>query len=178
MGIYYENLDDRTRKFMMKELEMDITNGKVYISPRLNSLGQANWEAMLRESIEGHNDDWLAYQLSTNGCMSMQERRRTPSGGMTIAKVPVNAMETLSEGEFNRYYARGLCARAIEDGIQNVEVCRGKQVQNPRAISEVLIGQRIEAKALLEDLRQSQGVESSLKVPPGPNSGLTIRFPK
>lgn len=94
-----------------------------------------------------------------------------------MAKVPVTAPDTLAEGEFNRFYARGLCARAIADGIPDVEVYRGKQVQRPRPESQSKIGNRINVKALLEDLRKSQGVEPALGLPPGPNSGLTVRLP-
>lgn len=177
MGINYENLDKRTREFMIKELELDISNGKLYISTRLNPVGKANWANILREAIQNFNDDWLADQLRNRGYMRTHEEKRTPSGGATIAKVPVTAMETLAEGEFNRFYARGLCARAIEDRIPDVEVYRGKRVHRPRPVSEAMIGKRIAAKALLEDLRKSQGVEPALKIPPGPNSGLTIRLP-
>jgi hypothetical protein len=177
MGINYENLDNRTREFMIKELELDISSGRLYISPRLNSAGKANWGNILREAIQNYNDDWLAGQLLDRGFMRTQEEKRTPSGGTTVAKVPATAIETLAEGEFNRFYARGLCARAIEDGVPDVEVYRGKQVQQPRPVSQAMIGRRIGAKILLEDLRKSQGVEPALKIPPGPNSGLTIRLP-
>jgi hypothetical protein len=177
MGIDYENLDERTREFMIKELDLDVSNKKLYVSPRLNSVGKTIWENVLREAIQNHNDDWLAEQLLNKGCMKTHEERRTRSGGMTMAKVPVTARETLAEGEFNRFYARGLCARALEDGIPEVEVYRGKQVKNPRPTSQAMIGKKIDAKTLLEDLRTSQGVEPALKLPPGPNSGLTIRLP-
>ena len=39
MGLSYPNLDDRTRQFMIQELERDIANGTVYISDRLNERG-------------------------------------------------------------------------------------------------------------------------------------------
>ena len=177
MGINYENLDKRTREFMIKELELDVSNRKLYMSARLNSVGRANWENALKEAIQSYNDDWLADQLRNKGYMETYEVKRTPSGGTTTARIPATAIETLAEGEFNRFYARGLCARAIEDGIPNVEVYRGKQVQQPRPVSQAMIGKKIAAKDLLEDLRKSQGVEPALKIPPGPNSGLTIRLP-
>ncbi len=92
-------------------------------------------------------------------------------------RVPITAPDTLAEGEFNRFFVRGLCVKAIEDGIPEVEVYRGKQVNQPRPQSEAMIGKRISAKRLLDDLRVSQGVEPALGLPPGPNSGLTVRLP-
>ncbi|MEM5808228.1 MAG: hypothetical protein QW818_03795 [Candidatus Aenigmatarchaeota archaeon] len=135
------------------------------------------WSELLKEAIIGHNDDWLATQLNVRGCMKSHEERRLRSGKITVAKVPVSAPETLAEGEFNRFYARGLCARAIAEGISEVVVYRGKQVQQPRPESQAMIGRRIDPTALLEDLRKSQGVEPALGIPPGPNSGLTVCLP-
>jgi hypothetical protein len=85
----------------------------------------------------------------------------------------------LAEGEFNRFYARGLCARALSEGISEVIVYRGKRVMQPRQESEAMIGKRISAKDLLEDLRKSEskGVEPALGIPSGPNSGITICLP-
>ena len=177
MGIYYEKLDEETRKFMLEELEMDIRYNQVYISPRLKSLGQSKWVELLREAIKSYDDDWLADQLKIRGYMKSYETRKTRTGETITAKVPANASETLAEGEFNRYYARGVCVRAIAEGINEVVVYRGKEVKQPRPESQLKIGKRINAKELLEDLRTSQGVEPALGIPPGPNSGLTVRLP-
>jgi len=177
MGIYYKNLDEKTRGFMLKELEMDMQQGKIYISSRLNVRGQSNWVNLLKEAIAYHDDDWLTNQLEIMCYMNTYETKKTKTGKVIKSRVPVNAPETLAEGEFNRYYARGLCARAIAEGIDEVIVYRGKDVQNPRIESQYKIGQRVKAKDLLEDLRGSQGVEPSLGIPPGPNSGLTICLP-
>lgn len=177
MAIQYKNLDDQTRKFMLKELKMDVKEGTLYISPRLNFNGKSNWAILLEDAIVGHNDDWLAAQLNEQRYMESDEERRLQSGKITTAKVPVNAPETLAEGEFNRFYARGICARAIAEGISEVVVYRGKQVQKPRQESQAMIGRKIDPQALLEDLRKSQGVEPALGIPPGPNSGLTISLP-
>jgi hypothetical protein len=103
--------------------------------------------------------------------------KTSTSGGFTWATVPATAPETLAEGEFNRFYARGLCARALQDGITQVEVYRGKLVNQPRRGSQAMLGQRIDAESLLADLRSAQGVEPALGLPPGPNSGLTVRLP-
>ncbi len=178
MALHYENLDESTRSFMLSEVDSDLSNGNLYMSPRLNGLGERNYVSLLKEAIKHYNDTWLAQQLRSQGYMKDYEQRRKRGGGFTNAKVPVNAPDTLSEGEFNRYYVRGLCIRAIEEGVNQVEVYRGKSVSQPRPESEALLGRKLSVEALLEDLRKSKGVEPALGLPPGPNSGLTVRMVK
>jgi hypothetical protein len=162
MALNYEHLDDRTRQSMQNEVDLDISRGALYISSRL---------------IQSHEDAWFADELRCTKCMNATEERRKRGGGFSTVKVPITAPDTLAEGEFNRFYVRGLCIRALEDGLAEVMVCRGKQVSQPRPESETMIGKLISAKMLLEDLRKSQGVEPALGLPPGPNSGLTVRLP-
>ncbi len=83
----------------------------------------------------------------------------------------------MAEGEFNRFYARGLCRRAIAEGIEALVVYRAKEVVNPRAESVALIGKSLPAKQLLEDLRAHIGTDTALGLPPGPNSGLSVKLP-
>ena len=84
----------------------------------------------------------------------------------------------MGEGEFNRYYCRGLCRRAIEEGVAQLQVYRAKAVAEPRPASQAKIGALVDPAAILDDLRRTQGVEPALGLPPGPNSGLTLRFPR
>jgi len=174
MSIRYESLDEDVRQLMIAELARDIESLRLYMSPRLTEGGGQAWPELLREAFLEHDDDWLASQIRLRGFMKTTEQRRTPKGGFTMARVPHIAPETLAEGEFNRFYARGLCAHAIATGETEVEVCRGKEVRNPRPDSENMIGRQLPAHQLLEDLRTSQGVEPALGLP-RPNSGLTVR---
>lgn len=177
MALNYENLDVRTRQYIQSEVDLDISRGKLYISPRLSPQGIEKYPSILKEAIQGHEDTWFADELRRTSCMNATEKRRKRGGGFSTCKVPITAPGTLAEGEFNRFYVRGLCIRAIEDGIEDLEVCRAKDVIQPRPESEAMIGKKISAKKLLEDLRESQGVEPALGLPPGPNSGLTVRLP-
>lgn len=175
MSIRYESLDTRVRAAMVRELERDQANGTLYISPRLTDDGARAWGEILREAFLHHDDVWIATTLRSRGLMRPVEQRRKPKGGFTTVQVPRTAPDTLAEGEFNRFYARGLCADVIASGGTAVQVYRGKDVQNPRPESEAMIGRRLPAQALLDDLRAAQGVEPALGLPPGPNSGLTVR---
>lgn len=177
MAIKYENLDDYVREAMKRELDLDEQAGTLYLSPRLTDDGVQEWPQLLRAAFDRYDDAWLAYMLNSKKLLRTEEQRRTKTG-IIMAKVPVNADEMLAEGEFNRFYARGLCAQVITMGEVEVEVYRGKAVANPRPDSNAKLGLRLHAQQLLNDLRTSQGVEPALKLPPGPNSGLTVRRPR
>ncbi|WP_081613348.1 hypothetical protein [Xanthomonas sp. SHU 199] len=177
MALNYENLDSRTRENMSSEIAHDVASGVLYISSRLTAEGAKAWPALLAQAADSHDDSWLAAQLQARGYLRSHEERRTPKGGVTVAKVPVTANTTLAEGEFNRFYARGLCQRAIADGQRSVVAYRARHSENPRPESEAIIGKHLEPDALLQDLRTSSGVEPALGLPPGPNSGLSVRLP-
>jgi len=175
MGIQYDSLDANVRQSMIHELDLDKGDNRLYISPRLTEGGAKEWPELLRDAFSEYDDDWLSAQIRSRGLMRDTEQRRTPKGNFTTARVPHTAPDTLAEGEFNRFYARGLCAVVLATGGTEVEVYRGKEVQNPRPESQAMVGRWLPAQQLLEDLRVSQGVEPALGLPPGPNSGLTIR---
>jgi hypothetical protein len=82
----------------------------------------------------------------------------------------------LAEGEFNRFYIRGLCRRALGAGIAQLIIYRAKTVGSPRAESELRIGATLDPTELLQDLRANIAVETCLGVPPGPNSGLCVKL--
>ncbi|EGR1837059.1 hypothetical protein Q5N63_04305 [Vibrio cholerae] len=175
MSIYLENLDSTTRDYMRSEVNMDFENNSVYYSKYLKSGLEDSWDDMLLKAVTEYDDVWLEKQVETQQLLVDTYQKRKPTGGFTTAKVPYTAPQTLAEGEFNRFYCRGLCARAIEEG-KMVQVYRGKDVTNARSASEQMIGQTISPKELLDDLRTNVGVDTALGLPAGPNSGLTIKL--
>lgn len=177
MGLNYRNLDDRTRHFIVAEVESDVASARLYISPRLNDEGTRVWPSLLKEAAVSHTDAWLAAETRARRLLKTHEERRKPKGGATVAQVPANAHETLAEGEFNRFYVRGLCLRAIDENIPELVAYRARHSDNPRPESEAIVGRRFAPAALLNDLRSSPGVEPALGVPPGPNSGLSVAIP-
>lgn len=177
MGLKYQNLEDRTREFMLQEIERDVAEGRVYISNYLNEQGASMWVEILREAARSGDDESIAQKIREDGLLKFEAERKKPKGGYTMARVPHTAAETLGEGEFGRYYVRGLCARAIEDKIPHLQVYRAKAVAQPRPGSEEKVGSLVEPSAILDDLRNTVGVEPLLGLPPGPNSGLTLMIP-
>jgi len=178
MALYFENLDDRTRQLMLDEMEYDIAQNQLHISPFLSGQGQRDYANLLREAIQSGNDETLAQNLREHRRILKTLPRRNPKGGYSIAATAENAAEVLAESEFNRYYIRGLARRAIEDGISELVIYRAKPVRNPRPESESRVETALSPEELLADLRAHPGDEPpTLGVPSGPNSGLSVRLP-
>jgi hypothetical protein len=172
MALDLVDLDETTRRHMLSEFERDVEEGTLYLGKDLSELGEDRYPDFLRDAIEGGNDLQLEAHLSEPGIFNAQGLRQ----GKPV-KVPKNAPQRLAEGEFNRFYLRGLCLRAIEEGIGAVIVYRARRSSSPRRESEALVGSNIEAAALLADLRVNPGVDTALGLPPGPNSGLSAELP-
>jgi hypothetical protein len=178
VGLELADLDERTRILMASEVERDAATGRLYLSGRLSPSGQHRYPDLLRSATHSGDAESLASALRQPGLMNAREISHSKTGKPYEKAVPATAAETLAEGEFNRFYLRGLCLRAIEDGIPSLEIYRAKAVLNPRPDSIARIGQGVDPRYLLEDLRMNPGVDTALGLPPGPNSGLSARIPR
>jgi hypothetical protein len=157
---------------MVAEIRLDIASGNLYYAKQFAAAGREGYPRLLTEAATQFDDDWLAAQLSSLGMFELNYARNTPSGGRTVARVPRTAPQTFAEGEFNRFYLRGLCLRAMDEG-KSIEAYRAKAVMAERSASVMLVGTRFDPKRLLADLRANPGVETALGLPVGPNSGLS-----
>ena len=170
-----ENLDDENvRRYMLEEVEQDIAEGKLYVSERLLESAISNYTEYLKNAIQNGDSTMLAHELLTNHCLKKIEPRKTKNG-VEMVKVSSRAHETLADGEFNRFYIRGVYRKAIEESME-IEAYRAKTVSKPRANSASKIGTTHNPNKLLEDLRSNIGIDTSLGLPSGPNSGLSIRL--
>jgi hypothetical protein len=163
MGLHYEQLDRETRRLMLEELALDEREGEVYRSQRLVRDREPHYLALLRAAFVSETDDWLAHQLSEQKLLEEHELRRTPTGDVSIARVPATA-------------ERALCRRVEETPGSVLEIVRAKEVETPRPESARRVGQEVSAVVLLADLRTGTRVDAALGVPSGPNSGLTVRM--
>ena len=171
MALQYHNLTVEVRPYMAQELDHDIKRKCVYLGRRLTVEGKRLWEGLLREALVEHDDAWLVQQL--------REKRLIKATETTVRgprKVPHTAPVTLSEGEFNRFYMRGLCRFAIAGNIESVMVYRARESSSRRPESELMIGNVHPSRAALKDLRESVGTTPSQLGMPQPNSGLSLRL--
>lgn len=171
MGLNYKSLDNLTRQKMLEEFNNDTQAESLYLSKRFTDQGGIYYQKIMANHIQNGNDDSLAEDLRIHNSFLTYEDRKTAKG-ISKVKVPATAPQTFAEGEFNRFYLRGLCLRAIAEN-KKIIIYRGRYSENPRSESEALIGLTVEPNQLLNDLRTNIGVDTALGLPPGPNSGLT-----
>lgn len=176
MPLLYENLDPTTRRFALEELDHDIADGTMLVSDRVRPGQATHYQDLLRKALAYYDDQWLEQQLIDQDMLVGFEHRRTPSGGETTARLPADAARMLAESDFNRYYMRGVAARAVAEGEPLVRVYRARHSAQPREESERLEGEDLPAREVLADLRARAAGEGG-EIPLGrPNSGLSIRL--
>lgn len=174
MPLQYDSLDPATRRFAIAELDSDIETGTYHTSERIRPTAAADYQRYLHEALRYYDDRWLEEHASD--LMVDFEPRRTRSGGQTAVKLPQMAARMLAEGDFNRYYMRGVALRATEEGGQVVEVYRARLSMEPRRESAELEGRRLPASEVLSYLRGGQSADPGVAALGRPNSGLSVRL--
>lgn len=178
MSFNFVELDATTRQYMLEELQADLNQNNILSSDRLNTQGRLYFPDLLRQAFDSHDDAWLVDQLRQGNLFNETEQKRKHSGGYTTARVPKNAADVLGEGEFNRFYIRAICRRALSEGVEEVEAYRAKMVSQSRPETQAKIGQKFNARSVLDDLRANVGIDTVFGLPSGPNSGLSVRLPR
>jgi len=176
MELNHLNLDETTRGLMLEEIDADAKENKIYFSSYLSERGREDWTGLLKSAATSGTDEVFGHQLQQLGRLNKTAQRKKPKGGYSTVNVPITAHETLSEGEFNRFYIRALCRRALATKMLGLIIYRAKEVEVPRPESQQKIGNQVDPSLLLADLRANVGVETSSGFP-GPNSGLSVKLP-
>jgi hypothetical protein len=170
------HLDECTRRFMLAELESDLANGTLYHSPQLSEEGQHHYQHLLRAALLTGTDESFAEALSSRAAVKPTGRWQhlhdlTPADALTAASA------LLAEREFHRFYIRGLCRRALDQGVHTLVIYRAKPADSGRSSSDAMIGIRITAGSLLEDLSGTFPSWPPHGLPQCRDPGLSVRLP-
>ena len=167
----FENLDATTRQYMLIEVDQAIKTSQLHFSRRFNEQGVARYPQLLCAAVTTGNEETLADALQQQHCFDTHEKQ-----GAVTRKVPENAATTFAEGEFNAFYMRGVCHRAIREGCL-VEVYRAKATDVPRKTSQLIEGQKHDPNRVLLLFKNSpDGSQRGAGMPAGSNSGLSLRL--
>ena len=151
------------------------------MSPRLGQNGVIAWVPLFDQALTAQNDDWLEREIVNRNLLHSQESYTTKTGKHAWRNVNIAfSAQVLAQGEFNRFYLRGLCVRGLDEGADHLIVYRARQSTMPRPESEAKIGSKVNIASLLPILRRNDFVsieKSVFAIPSGPNSGLSARLP-
>ena len=174
MPLQYQNLDPTTRRYAIEGLDWDLANDTFHVSERLRPTAIDNYKRFRRDALRYYDDLWLEERASD--LIVEVETRRRKSGGTTTARIPEMATRMLVEGDFNRYYMRGVSRRAIEEQRGVVEVYRARLSLDARPESAEIEGARLSPQDVLNWLRGQPSADSPATRLGRPNSGLSVRL--
>jgi hypothetical protein len=169
------DLDPCTRRFMLAELDADLADGTLFRSAQLSPDGLHEYDRLLREAIVTGTEETFAEALLACDAVMPPIRWHPKSIGPDEALAAVALR--LAERELHRFYIRGLCQRALEQGVESLVIYRARPADAGRAPTNTMIGVRIAARSLLEDLRGTFRSWPPHGLPQCHDAGLSVRFP-
>jgi len=161
---------------MLAELQTDLTDGTLYLSPQLSEEGLRRYGDLLRDAMLDGTDTSFFEALSAQDAVRPPSRWQHPrevGPDEALADVTVR----LAEREFHRFYIRGLCCRALDQGVETLVIYRARPADPGRAPADAMIGVRIDARSLLEDLRGAFRSLPPHGLPQCRDPGLSVRLP-
>jgi hypothetical protein len=127
MPMNFEELDKKTRSYMLSEFEAEEASGKAYRGRNLSAAGRTAFLELMREAIRSGNEETLASALADPAYWNPTEPY-VRDGVSRIRSVNTNqAAERLAVTEFNTWYVRGLARRLMEDGVKQCQVYRAAE---------------------------------------------------
>jgi hypothetical protein len=176
MSLDLLHLDARTRQCMLAELDADVATGSLYRSPQLSDAGSEQYQGLLRAAIESGAEDTFAEALARHDAVRRPNRwqhAREVGPDEALADVTFR----IAERDFHRFYIRGLCCRALEQGVDLLVIYRARPADPGRAAMDSMIGVRISVRSLLEDLRGAFRTLPPHGLPQCRDPGLSVRLP-
>lgn len=176
MSLDLVHLDSYTRRFMLAELETDFAAGTLYLSPQLSEAGLSQYCRLLRAAILAGTEASFAEALGAQDAVSPPSRWQHPRE-IGAAEALADVTVRLAEREFHRFYLRGLCCRALDQGVKTLVIYRARPADPGRSPADAMIGVRIDARSLLEDLRGAFRSLPPHGLPQCRDPGLSARLP-
>ena len=175
MPMFYEELDDKTRSFMLKEFEAEQAGGNPYISKGLNEKGRAAFPDLMRAAIKSGTEVSLINSLNTPDMWKPTETN-TKNGVITEKPYPFGYAEAaessgcLGLGEFSTWYVRGLARRLLDEGETQCQIYRGEAPKYEPGECAKYEGAVVSAQVIYDNHRARYWPE------PGNKDALSVPF--
>lgn len=174
----FEELDGKTRRYMLLEFEAEMASDHPYIGSSLSVAGRAAFPNLMRVAIKEGSEVTLGADLNHSGLWKEKEEYKR-SGAIRERRINVRqASERLALTEFNTWYVRGLARRLVDEGETHCQAYRAAQPKwepgtctehenRVFTLQEIYEGHRARYWPTVN--------ESALSIPFGPGCHHTIR---
>ena len=174
----FEELDEVTRSWMLKEFLAEQESGNPYPPKNFSSAGRARFRELMEQAILEGNEETLARSLA-NPAYWQPTGTHTKAAPTRERKVtPQKAAEKLAQTEFNTWYVRGFARRLMEEGETLCEVYRAAPARQPRKECLEHEGNVYSVKDIYDGHRARYWPTknpTALSIPVGPYCHHTIR---
>ncbi|HKU48929.1 MAG TPA: hypothetical protein VJP79_03170 [Nitrososphaera sp.] len=174
----FEELDNITRDWMLKEFQNEETSGKPYRSKNMTSGGKSAFSKTMENAIRNGNEVTLARELANPTFWESSYTAVRNGKPYRVSINPIDAARKLALTEFNTWYVRGLARRLTEEGVEYCEVYRAEAAWQPRPECEDHDGKRFKVSEIYNGHRARYWPTenpAALSVPVGVNCHHTIR---
>ena len=173
--MYYPELDEITRNWMLVEFRKEEATGNPYRSKWLSEKGKLVFPGAMEGAIIEGNESTLAAVLDQP---SYWVPFRITKTGKKIS-LPTGFPRTLAMNEFNVWYTRGFARRLLEEGVETCVVYRAEQAEVPRCECSMMEGREVSVKRVYDGHRAryhpEPGDPSAFSMPSGTNCHHSIR---
>ncbi|MCK4418998.1 hypothetical protein KAV79_04255 [Candidatus Aerophobetes bacterium] len=178
MKANFEELDEKTREFMLEEFEAEQNSGNPFTSQLLSDIGGKVFPGLMKKAIVSEDEEFLSISLSKQEYW--KEKQEYTRDGITREKrVNINqAAERLGFSEFNTWYVRGLAKKLIAEGVERCQVYRAKEAKWEPGECSKHEGQVMDVRIIYEGHRAKYWPEkndSAFSIPAQPGCHHTIR---
>jgi len=170
MAMDYEELDDRTRQYMLTEFEREQASGNPYRSKALSSAGLAVFPQLMREAIESGTEVSLCESIEDASYWEPGEAHTRDGITRTRRRNIGQSARRLALTEFSTWYVAGFTKRLLDEGVEECQVYRGEQPKWEPGECTVHEGSIVSVKEIYENHRARYWPE------PGDQNAFSIPF--
>ncbi len=123
----YDEIDSRTREYMLSEFEREQSSKTPYRSKALSVRGLGAFAMLMASAIKSGTELTLAQALGQTDFWEAEEQYTRAGITRNRQRNVLQSTTRLSLTEFSTWYVRGLAKRLIDDGIEKCQVYRGEQ---------------------------------------------------
>lgn len=149
MSMHFEELDSKTREYMLQAFDAEQNGGQPFLSERLSAKGAKAFPDLMRAAIISGNEISLLDSLLDTSLWVEYVPYTTPKGAPSTRRLSVpNAAEGLALTEFNTWYVRGLAKRLMDEGETQCQIYRAQEARSGRASCSHLEGEIVSLDAV------------------------------